>query len=306
MTAALDADSRIVARLQEVFQRGEGQRLFRFLRDVYYAGDGGRAYDIESQIGPESILRVAKDLHLVTTTRRGGIKLSPLGYRVGNVAKEYSNWIDEGRPLPRGVTTEDVCGKRVLDVGCGFGRYLLAYTGAGASYVCGIEPDDLYRSLGAVIATHEGVDLDRIVSGTAESLPCADEQYEVLICRLVLTYVRNVRCAIAEFRRVLVPGGRIIVHYPTFHSLGKLALHSIRTCNVHAMGWYGFAMVNTILMEVTGRQLCLRRRGRMHSLHSPNYPSGRWIHHVLSDSGFLVEKQAGNLQGGTVFRAKCK
>jgi ubiquinone/menaquinone biosynthesis C-methylase UbiE len=102
----------------------------------------------------------------------------------------------------------DVAGRRILDVGCGAGPLLAALRDRGA-IVTGIEPSakmlDLARQrLGDGTALHQG-------GLGADPLPFPDAAFDDAIACLVLHYLEDWKAPLAELRRVLVPGGRLIV-----------------------------------------------------------------------------------------------
>jgi SAM-dependent methyltransferase len=102
----------------------------------------------------------------------------------------------------------DVAGRRILDVGCGAGPLLEALRDRGA-IVTGVEPSakmlDLARQrLGDGIALHQGA-----LGG--DPLPFSDATFDDVIVCLVLHYLRDWTAPLADLRRVLVPGGRLIV-----------------------------------------------------------------------------------------------
>ena len=50
--------------------------------------------------------------------------------------------------------------------------------------------------------------------GDAASLPLADNSYDVVLCQMGLMFMEDRAAALAEMRRVLVPGGRVVVNTP--------------------------------------------------------------------------------------------
>jgi ubiquinone/menaquinone biosynthesis C-methylase UbiE len=103
-------------------------------------------------------------------------------------------------------------GEAVLDVGCGDG--LMGFGGlartapSGRAILLDISDDLLGRA--REIARDTGT-LDRceFIRGTADSLPLRDESVDLVTTRSVLIYVKDKDAALAEFRRVLRPKGRI-------------------------------------------------------------------------------------------------
>ena len=50
--------------------------------------------------------------------------------------------------------------------------------------------------------------------GDAASLPLADDSYDVVLCQMGLMFMEDRPAALAEMRRVVVPGGRVVVNTP--------------------------------------------------------------------------------------------
>jgi len=98
---------------------------------------------------------------------------------------------------------------RVIDVGCGEGRYALELAERFGFVVRGIDPMESHLELaGDELATATSVrpELRGQVSfelGTAEALPVEDASVDLVWCRDVLVHVRELDEAYAEFRRVL-------------------------------------------------------------------------------------------------------
>jgi ubiquinone/menaquinone biosynthesis C-methylase UbiE len=89
----------------------------------------------------------------------------------------------------------------VLDLGCGKGRFARRLESSGASVV-GI--DLSARMLG------EAEGFDR-VRGSARSLPFADGAFDAVVAVETFEHIRDVDAALAEARRVLRSGGRLVV-----------------------------------------------------------------------------------------------
>jgi arsenite methyltransferase len=97
-------------------------------------------------------------------------------------------------------------GARVLDIGCGIGAtaaYLRREHGLRA---LGLDLSARLLSEGA--ASHPDLPL---VRSRAEELPVADGVLEGLTCECVLSLVSDPFQTLKEFRRVLTPGGRLIL-----------------------------------------------------------------------------------------------
>jgi len=119
---------------------------------------------------------------------------------------------------------EAVRGRSVLDAGCGAGAYALLMRQLGAKTVVGLEYGPEVLAVARTFAAHTDGDV-RFVLGSVESLPLKDGSVDFIFSRLVLPYV-NQRPTIAEFSRVLSPGGQalLMLHGPGFYLrlLGKI------------------------------------------------------------------------------------
>jgi ubiquinone/menaquinone biosynthesis C-methylase UbiE len=104
-----------------------------------------------------------------------------------------------------------VRGERVLDAGCGTGLLLeqeaLAVGSEGRAE--GVDySEDMLANARARCADLSQVGLNQ---GSVDSLPFDDASFDALSCTQCLLYVENLDGALAEFYRVLRPGGRIAV-----------------------------------------------------------------------------------------------
>ena len=97
---------------------------------------------------------------------------------------------------------------RVLEVAIGTGRNLPHYP--PDTTVAGIELSPAMLA----IARQRAADLDRDVDfreGDAEHLPFGDASLDAVVCALSLCTIPDPAAAISEMKRVLVPGGRLLL-----------------------------------------------------------------------------------------------
>jgi len=100
----------------------------------------------------------------------------------------------------------EVAGRRILDVGCGDGPLMEALRDRGA-IVTGIDKSAGMLAL-ALRRLGDGADLQ--VAELGRPLPFADDTFDDVTASLVLHYLQDWGPALAELRRVLKPGGRLI------------------------------------------------------------------------------------------------
>jgi ubiquinone/menaquinone biosynthesis C-methylase UbiE len=101
----------------------------------------------------------------------------------------------------------DVAGLRVLDAGCGSGPLSAALRDRGA-VVTGV---DASAGMVELARRRLGVGGDVRVADLADPLPFSDGAFDVVTASLVLHYLRDWGPVLGELRRVLVPGGRLVV-----------------------------------------------------------------------------------------------
>jgi malonyl-CoA O-methyltransferase len=114
-------------------------------------------------------------------------------------------------------------GQRVLDAGCGSGRYLLQALARGADHATGVDlsPQMLARAA-QELETAGGHARYSLRQGGVEALPVADADADLSICALVLGHLPQLLPALAELRRATRPGGSLLCSdvHPIGHALG--------------------------------------------------------------------------------------
>ena len=136
----------------------------------------------------------------------------------GSVAENYERYFVPviGAPIANELIEIAALrpGERVLDVACGTGvvaRRASQLVGArGAVVGLDINPGMLAvaratNTTGTPIDWHEG---------NAEAMPLADASFDIVVCQLGLQFMPDKHAALREMRRVLVPGGRLVLNVP--------------------------------------------------------------------------------------------
>lgn len=117
------------------------------------------------------------------------------------------------------LAAEELAGaRRVLDIGCGEGQVSRLAKLVGAELVVGIDPT--WNQVSVAAERGGGVHVAR---ASADTLPFADEQFDVVVACLVFEHIREVEAAISEVSRVLVPGGRFcfFLNHPLLQTPGS-------------------------------------------------------------------------------------
>lgn len=114
--------------------------------------------------------------------------------------------------LPRAIARSP---RTALDVGCGEGRFCRMLQRYGIE-VTGLDPTSALIAAARVRDVHS-----TYVEGAAQSLPFADESFDLVVSYLSLIDIPNIRTAIPEMVRVLKPGGSfLIANLTSFNTAG--------------------------------------------------------------------------------------
>lgn len=106
-----------------------------------------------------------------------------------------------------------VPGERVLDLGSGGGiDALIAAKNVGAEgHVYGLDMTEAMIKLARRNAAASGISNVEFLQGEIEDIPLPDASVDVVISNCVINFCENKAAVFSEARRVLVPGGRIVV-----------------------------------------------------------------------------------------------
>jgi ubiquinone/menaquinone biosynthesis C-methylase UbiE len=98
---------------------------------------------------------------------------------------------------------------RVLEVGAGSGENFVLYPEA-VTDVLAVEPEPYLRDKSQTKAAAARPDVT-VVEGTAEDLPAGDGEFDTVVASFVLCSVTDPDRVATEMRRVLKPGGRVVL-----------------------------------------------------------------------------------------------
>ena len=133
---------------------------------------------------------------------------------------EQSHWWHVGRRRIIEEFVKDICSRvgerrpRILDVGCGTGANLIMLSKHGDAEGVDISEDAL------AFCRERG--LDKVKLGAGEKLPYEDATFDLVTALDVVEHMDDDLAGLSEMRRVLRPGGRVLLFVPTFMFLWGL------------------------------------------------------------------------------------
>jgi len=133
---------------------------------------------------------------------------------------EQSHWWYTGRRKILSNFVEEICRRvtdrrpRILDVGCGTGANLLMLSQYGDAEGVDVSEDAL------AFCRERG--LEKVRLGAGEELPYDDGTFDLVTAFDVVEHMDNDLAGLREMRRVLRPGGRVLLFVPTFTFLWGL------------------------------------------------------------------------------------
>ena len=139
----------------------------------------------------------------------------PIMFRV-----EQSHWWYTGRRKILAEFVEKICRQvtdrrpRILDVGCGTGANLLMLSNYGDAEGVDLSEDAL------AFCRERG--LDKVRLGAGEELPYEDGTFDLVTAFDVVEHMDDDLAGLREMRRVLRPGGRVLLFVPAFMFLWGL------------------------------------------------------------------------------------
>ena len=98
---------------------------------------------------------------------------------------------------------------RVLELGIGMGLNLGLYDPTKVESVTGVDPAPELRAIAEAAPRDPRLQVT-VADGTAETLPFDDAAFDTVVCTFTLCSVHSPAKALAEARRVLKPGGRVL------------------------------------------------------------------------------------------------
>jgi ubiquinone/menaquinone biosynthesis C-methylase UbiE len=133
-------------------------------------------------------------------------------------ATDYDSWFKPARgqvidALEKSALDKALAGRkydRALDVGIGNGRLLPVYA-SHAAHVTGMDISSEQLELATQAAAKLNIPFATVLCQEASRIDLPDNTFDLIICSRVLQHVFNWRESVAEFARILKPGGDLVL-----------------------------------------------------------------------------------------------
>jgi ubiquinone/menaquinone biosynthesis C-methylase UbiE len=132
----------------------------------------------------------------------------------------YQNWLEKaGADLYEQFYSKyaSFAGKRILDIGCGYGGKIAAYCAQGPELVCGLDIDNSVliqaKHRAATIAIETG-----FIGADAAALPYPDDTFDLIISDDGFDHFKQPDQVLNEIVRVLRPDGLALVSFVPYYS----------------------------------------------------------------------------------------
>ena len=128
-------------------------------------------------------------------------------------AETLARWMDAVAPWLPGSAAP-----RILDLGCGTGRFTGPLAERFGGTVVGADPSPEMLATAAESTGPLGIPLIR---ASAEALPFAEGSFDIVFASMVYHHFTDRAAALGEARRVLISGGRLLVRQASRESLAQ-------------------------------------------------------------------------------------
>ncbi len=187
------------------------------------------------------------------------------------------------------VSSEAVMGKTILDDCCGAGGKAIYLSDLGAAKVVGIDIGEQFVAKAREFAKSKGNEKVEFITGDAHKLPFEDKSFDTVFSFDAFEHVSQPEKMLSEAKRVLKPGGRLVMSFTTW---GKAKGHHLT--DAINVPWAHLLVSEESLMEAyrakAKPEMYLFRAGSMDSkrLAYCNKMNLRWARRLIRDCGMKV------------------
>ena len=117
-----------------------------------------------------------------------------------------------------------LAGKRVLDLGCGYGWHCRYAREEGATAVLGVDISEKMLERAREMTSDPAIAYQRVA---LEDLDLADGSFDVVISSLTLHYIEGIEAVFGKLHKWLTPGGVVVlsVEHPIYTARGEQDWH---------------------------------------------------------------------------------
>jgi len=173
--------------------------------------------------------QVAAVIHAIGLFVMNGVRVSETEFQEVSVQEGYALWAASYDQEKNGlIFIEEQYTNRLLaqlpfskmlDVGTGTGRHALKLARRSVS-VTAIDQSPEMLAVARRAAQREGLSIDFRLTSFDDGLPFEAQQFDLLICALMLSHVSNLTYSLQEFARVLQDGGYLLItDFHPFHTI---------------------------------------------------------------------------------------
>ena len=166
-------------------------------------------------------------------------------------------------------------GSRVLDLGCGQGRHAHALFSSGNLRVYGLELElQQARQARAGFKMLESMRTLQeqsgylLLQGNCLQLPFAEKSLQAIVCCEVLEHLENYHSALLEMKKVLQPGGLLVISVPRYGP-ERICWALSREYQHEPGGHLRIFQARSLRLEIERLGFSLYARHWAHALHSP-------------------------------------
>jgi SAM-dependent methyltransferase len=193
--------------------------------------------------------------------------------------KPLSDWLRaEAQTVPRPY--------RVVDVGCGVKPYEPWFAPYASEYV------------GVDVPGNPNADLE----GTIEAIPAEDASFDVVLCTQVLEHCDDPAHAVRELRRVVKPGGRVLlsthgvqVYHPAPHDLWRWTHEGLERLFL-TNGTWASVTVRPAVGTTATLALLLSTYVDLAARHAHVAPLGRLVVRALNRVAGAIDRRSATLR----------
>jgi ubiquinone/menaquinone biosynthesis C-methylase UbiE len=137
---------------------------------------------------------------------------APLYSKLLDIIPLWRNWIEQALPY--------LTGPRVLEVACGTGHLMAGYAADFSAFAIDLNPSMARQSKKRLLRMEL---VAQIQIANVEGLPYSAATFDTVVSTMAFSGFPNGRRALEEMRRVLKPGGRLVLVDVGFPNNGNLA-----------------------------------------------------------------------------------